>query len=234
METETMVIVKCPSCSRPMNSMGNGWQCLACNPIPDDVPICKTQVCKRPLTRLGDPWNCWICLHCHDHPDVVNRRKKEDDERERKYLDKKLTEDDVKKMTLTAEDVRKIINESLAEFSLKSEPDPDYPPTRAEIRQIAESVYEIDDEDDYDPKREVAEAEARIEQNLKSRPKRLPWITEAKKYGIETHYPDGGGMRKKADILADLEQKKLALNGMEKAKGDRDGGSSTIEDKPES
>lgn len=215
------VIVPCPSCARPMSSLNNSWQCLACHPIPDDVPICRTQKCKRPLTKLGDPWNCWICLNCNDHPDVVNKRKKQDDERERKYVDRPMTEDRVREIAgkgLTEADVRRIMAETIAEFSVKDN-DPDYPPPRAEIHQMAESVLTIDEEEENIE--DVNKRVAQMTQRARETSKRREIFVEAKKYGVPTHNAGTGGMRKKADIEADI--------ALEKAREKLNGGSSDIE-----
>jgi hypothetical protein len=203
-----------------MNSLNNSWQCLACHPIPDDVPICRTQKCKRPLTKLGDPWNCWICLNCNDHPDVVNKRKKQTEQPERKYVDIPMTEDRVRQIAgkgITEADVRRIMIETMAEFKTSEDYDPDYPPPRAEIRQMAESVLTIDDDDEES----VDEVNKRVQENLQKQEtsKRRQIFVEAKKYGVATHNDGTGGMRKKADIEADIA----------KAREKSDGRSSNIE-----
>ena len=129
----TMTAVKCPSCEREMGFQDDikAFRCLACNPIAMEIPKCKTQACKRPLTRLGDPWNCWICLHCNDHPDVVNKRKKETEKPERNYIDKTLTSQTVKEMIKKElSGVPDMIREAMSEFSLTEDDDPDYPPLR--------------------------------------------------------------------------------------------------------
>ncbi|KKN10413.1 hypothetical protein LCGC14_1036760 [marine sediment metagenome] len=176
--TEVEVIVPCPSCARPMGSIGNSWQCLACNPIPVDIPTCATQKCKKPLTKLGDPWNCWICLKCNKHPEEVNKMQKEEDQRKRKYLDKKLTTEDVSEM-IKAEmaGVKDMIREALAEQR------PAYPPTQAEIQTMT------------------------APENVNAKPVEKPetWMQKAKRLGVQTHIPDGRGMRKKAEIMADIE-----------------------------
>lgn len=174
------VQVPCPSCSRPMNFRNNNWQCFACNPIPTDVPICKTQTCLRPLTKLGEPWNCWICLTCHDHPSVVNKRTMETELPERKYIDEKMTEDKVRELIgkqLTAEEVRSIVCDTMAEFMIKEKPDPDYPAPKAE---------------------KVIKPET--------------WREKAKRLGVSTNYPGGGGMRKKDDVLKDIERVEKSKN----------------------
>ncbi len=181
-ETMTEVQVLCPSCSRQMNSVDDGWQCLACHPIPMNVQKCKTQICKRPLTRLGDPSNCCICLHCNTHPSKVSSRQTEHPER--KYIDQPMTEKRVKEIAgdrLTAEDVRSIVIEAMAEFSSKPEDDPDYPPPRAEINQMAESVL---------PNATPVET----------------WLQKAKRLGVRTHNEGTGGMRKKVEIMSDMER----------------------------
>ncbi len=187
---DVKVIVPCPSCARPMGVIGDSWQCLACHPIPADIPICATVKCKKPLTKLPEPWNCWICLKCNRHPAEVNKERKEDDERKRVYLDVKVTKDDVAKM----------VADGIAEAMAKLQPA--YPPTTGEITQIAESegVY-------VDPYGEESaeEISKRVENNLQMQKESKPetYMQKAKRLGVSTHIPTGG-TRKKADIEADI------------------------------
>ena len=188
--TATEVQVPCPSCARPMVSIDNSWQCLACHPIPLDVPTCATQKCKKPLTKLGEPWNCWICLKCNKHPEEVNKMQKEEDQRKRKYLDKKLTTEDVSKM-IKAEmtGVKDMIREALAEQR------PVYPPTQAEIQTMTAS------------------------ETINAKPIEKPetYLQKAKRLGVATHIPTGG-MRKKTEIIADIENLEQDLESEEEAK----------------
>lgn len=180
----TLTGLLCPSCENPMafTEVTHSYRCHACNPISVNVPICKTQICKQPLTKLGDPWNCWICLRCNKHPEEVNKMRKETEKPERNYIAKQMTEERVKEMMMTASDVRNIVIEAMSEFSTKEESDPDYPPTRAEIRQIAESVTIVDAYEET-------------------------YLQKAKRLGVPTHHPKGSGMRKKTEVLADIERK---------------------------
>jgi len=111
----------------------------------------------------------------------VNKRKKETEQLERKYVDKTLTKENVREMIKEAmSGVGDIVRETMSEFNLKEEPDIDYPPTHAKINQIAESV----------------------KQNaVPVKPE--TWLQKAKRLGVKTHY-DQGGLRKKVDILADI------------------------------
>ena len=122
-EAPIAVIVPCPSCARPMGFMNDSWQCLACHPIPTDVPSCATVKCRKPLTKLGPPWNCWICLKCNDHPEVVNKRVKEEEQRKRTYIDK----------TVSYEAFEKL-QKQMAELLAK----PSYPPTQVEIKTMTD------------------------------------------------------------------------------------------------
>lgn len=125
MEKPIQVIVPCPSCARPMSSVNDSWQCLACHPTPANIPMCKTQICKRPLTKLGEPWNCWICLKCNKHPEDVNKATAAAaKEKARPLLDVRMTE----------ERVQTLIDAAVA-AALKSK---DYPPTRAEIKTMTD------------------------------------------------------------------------------------------------
>lgn len=184
MEMETATTPICP-CGKPMGFQEDKtWRCLACNPMPMNTPKCATQKCLRPLTKLGPPWNCWICLHCNEHPDVVNKRNNKTEQPERKYVDTTLTKDNVKEMIKEAlSGVGGMVREAMSEFSLKEEPDPDYPPPRAEINQIAESV----------------------KQNAVPVEKPETWRQKAKNLGISLmKEPKGTGPRKKEDVLADI------------------------------
>ncbi len=178
--TPTLTGLLCPSCENPMafTEVTHSYRCHACNPIPENVPECATQKCKRPLTRLGDPWNCWICLKCNKHPEEVNKMRKEEDQKKRKYLDKKLTTEDVSEM-IKAEmvGVKDMIREALAEQR------PAYPPTQVEIQTMT------------------------APENVNAKPVEKPetWMQKAKRLGVQTHIPDGRGMRKKAEIMADIE-----------------------------
>ena len=177
--TPTLTGLLCPSCERPMafTEVTHSYRCHACNPIPENVPECATQKCKLPLTRLGEPWNCWICLKCNKHPEEVNKMQKEEDQRKRKYLDKKLTTEDVSKM-IKAEmtGVKDMIREALAEQR------PAYPPTRAEIQTMTSP------------------------ETINAKPIEKPetYLQKAKRLGVATHISTGG-MRKKTEIIADIE-----------------------------
>ena len=163
----------CPSCENPMafTEVTHSYRCHACNPIPENVPECATQKCKLPLTRLGDPWNCWICLKCNKHPEEVNKMRKEEDQKKRKYLDKKVTSDDV----------QKIVDAAVAKALAAQRPA--YPPTQAEIRTMTDS--------------ETINAKPITE-------KPETYLQKAKRLGVATHIPTGG-MRKKTEIVADIE-----------------------------
>lgn len=175
----TLTGLLCPSCEKLMafTEVTHSYRCHACNPIPENVPVCATQKCKQPLTRLGAPWNCWICLKCNKHPEEVNKMQKEEDQRKRTYVDKKLTTEDVSKM-IKAEmaGVKDMVREALAEQK------PDYPPTQVEIQTMTSP--------------ETVNAKP---------PKPETYLQKAKRLGVQTHIPDGGGMRKKVEIIADIE-----------------------------
>ncbi len=185
---QTSTGLSCPSCERPMayTEVTHSYRCHACNPIPENVPECATQKCKLPLTRLGEPWNCWICLKCNKHPEEVNKMQKEEDQRKRKYLDKKLTTEDVSKM-IKAEmtGVKDMIREALAEQR------PAYPPTQAEIQAMTTPAVGVGD----------PESNVHIDIQV---PKPETYLQKAKRLGVATHIPTGG-MRKKTEIMADIE-----------------------------
>ena len=202
---DTKTYLTCPACNELMMMQPDGsWKCEVCNPVKEDAPICKTQTCKRPLTKLGPPWNCWICLYCHDHPDVVNKKMKnmKPDKREAKYVDRPMTEERVRELAgMSEEKVRDIIRETMAEFSTKEQPDPDYPPSQERINKLIQEGLEMDE-----PEETVEDVERRVQQNLEKQEAAKPetWLQKAKRLGVQTHIPGGMGMRKKAEVLADI------------------------------
>ena len=138
-----------------------------------NAPICKTQICKRPLSYI-EKTGCWRCLICNPWPKDMKT-----EEKERSYLDVKMTDERVKELVgnqLTADDVRKIVVDSMYEFMAKPVHDPDYP----------------------QPITVLPEAEITIKPET--------WRQKAKRLGVVTHHPDGGGMRKKVEIMADMEK----------------------------
>lgn len=212
--TEISTGLLCPSCERPMafTEVTHSYRCHACNPIPENVPECATQKCKRPLTRLGEPWNCWICLKCNKHPEEVNKMQKEEDQRKRKYLDKKLTTEDVSEM-IKAEmaGVKDMIREALVGQT------PTYPPTQAEIRTMTspETINAKPVKPDPESSGEAHDMLRGINNVSAAPPPTTPYpkpvefkpetyLQKAKRLGVATHIPTGG-MRKKADVMADIE-----------------------------
>ena len=208
--TETSTGLLCPSCERPMafTEVTHSYRCHACNPIPENVPECATQKCKLPLTRLGEPWNCWICLKCNKHPEEVNKMRKEEDQRKRKYLDKKLTTEDVSEMIkVEMAGVKDMIREALAEQR------PDYPPTQAEIAKMTETVATGSGET------HVVKTGGWGNEVVTETPNAKPetWLQKAKRLGVQTHIPDGRGMRKKTEIIADIENLETDTESEEEA-----------------
>ena len=187
----------CPSCEKPMafTEVTHSYRCHACNPIPENVPECATQKCKLPLTRLGEPWNCWICLKCNKHPEEVNKMQKEEDQRKRKYLDKKLTTEDVSEMIKKEmAGVKDMIREALAEKR------PAYPPSPDEIAKMTETVIAGSGET------HIVKTGDWGDKVVTETPKAKPetYLQKAKRLGVATHIPTGG-MRKKTEIIADIE-----------------------------
>jgi len=179
----------CPcGCGNPMEFQENekSWRCLACNPIPTNAPTCATQKCKRHLTWLEET-GCWRCLVCNPI-----RETKPTEERERKYIDQKMTAETVQEMIKKEmSGIGDIVRETMAEFNLKETEDPDYPPTRAKINEIAEAT---------------GMGGENIHISVKV-PKPETWLQKAKRLGVQTHNEGTGGMRKKVDIMADIEAK---------------------------
>jgi len=149
-----------------------------------NIPTCATQKCKRPLTKLGEPWNCYICLKCNKHPQEVNKLQKESEEKKRVYIDKKVT----------PEDVQNIVDAAVAKALAAIKPD--YPAPSAVMHQFA-----VDDEE---PEESIADVQKRVEQNL-NKQKPETYLQKAKRLGVVTHIPTGG-MRKKTEIMTDIER----------------------------
>lgn len=148
-------------------------------PIPTEAPeapICATQKCKRPLTRLGPPRNCWRCLVCNP---IVEAKKTES--RKRRDIDKQLSEERVLELIknttagLDEEAIREIIQDELQNWFIQKPPI-----TKEEI--LAETTP------------------------TPSEPPEQTWRQEAKDLGVPLHKePAGSGMRKKVEVLADIE-----------------------------
>ena len=177
--TEKVSAPMCP-CGKRMGFQENekSWRCLACNPIPMDAPICKTQICKRPLTWLKES-GCWRCLHCNPIREV-----KPTERRRKKYLDVTMTEDIVTELikeqigqtSVDEERIREIVQDELANWHI-----PEPPMTRAEITTMVET----------------------LQQNAVPVEKPETYMQKAKRLNVATHHSEGG-IRKKADVLSDI------------------------------
>lgn len=177
------------------------------------VQICATQKCKRPLTFLGPPQNCWRCLVCNPIVKTAPTAKKTN-----KYIDVKLTEGMVREIIkeevgsgIDEEKIREIVQDEMANWHIQK---PSV--TQAEI---AEAVGSVDTEP--------------IVFKVKI-PKPETWLQKAKRLGVQTHNEGTGGMRKKVDIMADMEAKEKnvlaeAKETKESPKGDVENPSATVE-----
>ena len=188
-----------------------------------NAPICATQKCKRPLTFLEET-NCWRCLVCNPIVKTAPTVKKKD-----KYIDVKLTEDMVVKIikeqigsakviSLSEDQIREIVQDELANWHIQRPP-----VTKNETEQIFKDEYA------NPSKRELTEAETKIidtgtralaEKMVEKErgvaetippssavPKEPTWRQRAKELGVPLHKePAGSGMRKKEDVLADMER----------------------------
>lgn len=214
----------CPSCERPMafTEVTHSYRCHACNPIPENVPECATQKCKLPLTRLGEPWNCWICLKCNKHPEEVNKMRKEEDQRKRKYLDKKLTTEDVSEMIKKEmAGVKDMIREALVGQR------PDYPPTQAEIKTMTATETINAKPETRNEVVETLPISSGETQEIGGVPAAPPpttpypkpetYLQKAKRLGVATHISTGG-MRKKTEIVTDIENLEIDEESPEEAK----------------
>lgn len=152
--------------------------------VQTDSPLCKTVTCKRPLTRLGPPWNCWICLRCNKHPEEVNKQRKQDDKPETRYVDVKPDEKKVREMieaAISEDRIREIVRDELADWHIQTPAI-----TRAEIEEMITNNMPVP---------------------VKVKPE--TWRQKAQRLGVELHNraEDGRpmGMRKKEDVMADIE-----------------------------
>lgn len=197
-ETMTEPIVEAPPapmcpCGKPMGyqEASQSWRCLACNPIPMDAPICATQKCKRPLTKLGPPQNCWRCLVCNPI-----RKTKPTEIPKKKYID----------VTITDKMVREIIKEELTAIKISM-------PAATVAEEMEEKIREIvvDEMANWHIQKPPVTQDEIIAMTetpvINAKPvKDWTWLQKAKSLGIRTHNEGGGGMRKKVDILADMER----------------------------
>lgn len=178
------------------------WKCLSCNPVDLNAPICATQKCKRPLTFLGPPQNCWRCLVCNP---ITETRKTE--RPERTYIDVTVTEKMVAEIIVgrllkstkkdglfKSNELTEIINEHIREIVVDEMANwhiQKPPVTRDEIAETIPSSSAV--------------------------PKPETYMQYAKRLGVATHKPEGG-IRKKADVLADIERLGEETNVLAEAK----------------
>ena len=143
------------------------------------APICATQKCKRPLTRLGPPQNCWRCLVCNPIAETAPTVKKR-----QKYID----------VTLTEEMVREIIKEEFGSVS-----------TGIDEEKIREIVQ--DELANWHIQKPSVTRDEIAETIAPSSAVEPTWRQRAKELGVPLHKePAGSGMRKKEDVLADMER----------------------------
>lgn len=158
--------------------------------VQTNAPICKTQICKRPLTYM-EKQKCWRCLICNPIPKDAPKPKKE-----KKFLDVKVTEEQVEKMIeeavpayLNEKKIREIVQEELRNWHIQKSP--------ATRDEIVEAVG-------------VGDSESNVHVDIKI-PKSETWLQKAKRLRIRTHNEGTGGMRKKVDIMTDMETKENEL-----------------------
>ena len=146
------------------------------------APICATQKCKRPLTRLGPPQNCWRCLVCNPIAKTAPTVKKRN-----KYID----------VTLTEDMVREIIKEermTLGEMTT--------PLGEDQIREIVQ-----DELANWHIQKPPVTRDEIAETIAPSSTVEPTWRQRAKELGVPLHKePAGSGMRKKEDVLSDMER----------------------------
>ena len=180
----TVGVVPICTCGKSLtfDSEVKSWRCFGCNPVDPNSPICKTQICKRPLTWM-EKQKCWRCLVCNPIPKDAPKR-----EERKPFLDVHPDEVRVAEMIKSAmAGVREVIQDELMNWHIQKPP-----ATRDEIAETlpisSENAYETG--------------------GVSATPTTKPetWLQKAKRLGVKTHY-DEGGMRKKVDVLADIEAK---------------------------
>ena len=167
------------------------------------VPICATQKCKRRLTFLGPPQNCWRCLVCNP----ITKTSKTGKPKRDKYIDVTITDAMVREIIkeeigsvsagLNEEQIREIVQDELANWHIQKPP--------ATRDEIAETVSVSEGLQQYDEKGKVTSSILTLTPVTKP-VKDWAWLQKAKSLGIRTHNEGTGGMRKKVDILADMER----------------------------
>lgn len=165
-----------------------------------NAPICKTQICKRPLTYLEDT-KCWRCLNCNPirktNPQLIQPKA---------FLDVKMTEKRV------AEMVREALETGTITYVVVGKTHPETIKVEISHEQFREIVRdELENWHIQKPsvmKDEIAEtvtmgSSANNEETVITEE---TWLQKAKRLSVPTHY-ESGGMRKKVDVLKDIEAK---------------------------
>ena len=186
--------------------------------VQTNAPICKTVICKRPLTWM-EKQKCWRCLICNPIPKDVPKLKEE-----KKFLDVKVTEEQVAKMiderahgTISEERIREIVQDELMNWHIQKPPI-----DRTETEKIFEDEYARPDMPLSESERKTVETgtKALVEQMaakeeaieveiMDESPPPFNWRAQAKELGISLMQSTGGA-RKKVDVLAEIESRKVA------------------------
>lgn len=177
-----------------------------------NAPICATQKCKRPLTFLGPPQNCWRCLVCNPIREVKPTEKPK-----KKYVDVTMTEDMVIEIIkeqvgsakvsagLNEEQIREIVQDELANWHIQ-EP----PITRDEVAEavgVGEPESNVHINVQLPTDSNYPSTDEPKESFVAPKVKPETWLQKAKRIGVRTHNEGTGGMRKKVEIMADMEAK---------------------------
>ena len=190
--------------------------------VQTNAPICKTQNCKRPLTYL-EKQGCWRCLTCNPIPKDTSKPKEK-----KKFLDVAMKEERVVEMIKEALEkgaityiaigkstrpetmgikidegrIREIVQDELMNWHIQK------PPV---TREDYDALIDAPLKEHFDKPADTYSSTARdeiAEATSEGAPVEKPetWLQIAKRLGVRTHNEGTGGMRKKVDIIADVER----------------------------
>lgn len=187
----------------------NSFRCLDCKPLQENedsfwlrggTPICKTQKCQMPLIWL-EGRNNWRCFNnkCSPWPKKVEPQKLEE-----KTIDIHPDKPQIEQMITERLKGQSSLSEDRLREIIQEEL------TNWHIQKPSVTRDEI--------------AETLPPSLVVSKPE--TWLQKAKRLGVTTHYAEGG-MRKKVDVMADMEikekehlEKAVSNDGLVSPEGD--------------
>ena len=161
-----------------------------------EVPICKTQICKKPLTWMKHG-QCWRCLRCNPIQKSVPTEVPAS-----KRIDVKPDINKVQDMidaSMSEERIREIVQDELTNWHLQKP---------SVMKEDVDELIEKTTFTNNTPV-EIPDEVARLTptNNIHIEPEIVEetWRQKAKRLGVKTHKDNAGGMRKKIDVLAEVE-----------------------------